>query len=146
MESLKKNLHFAVFGACALVGLILAGVAFMVKSGKVDGVEEMKGKLDKLGVNKLPTKGDLARAEATRNSFNDEMTGALAHLQSKGGIALRSGLATHNNATQYYSYEAEPILQNLQKRFAVLEGTARSRPGSRRPARATSTSCARCAT
>lgn len=123
MEALKKNLHFAVFGAGVLIGLILVGVAYMVKSGKVSQVEEAVGKLAKPSPATLPTKGDLEKAQASRNSFNKDIEAAIAALQTGNGTALKQGLGTNPNPNPrtYYSQDAEPVLQDLKRRFAAME-------------------------
>lgn len=121
MEALKKNLHFAVFGAGVLIGLILVGVAYMVKSGKVSQVDEAVAKLGKPAPATLPTRGDLETAQSSRNHFNQEIEAAIASLQSGNGTVLKQGIGGNQNPRTYYSQEAEPLLQDLKRRFAAME-------------------------
>lgn len=121
MESLKKNLHFAIFGAGILVGLILVGAAWFMKAGKVAALDEAKAALAKNPEAAIPTKGDLDKARGIRAAYDNSLKGAEDALKTGNGAALKRDLRPFTSAQTFYSSEADRLLTDLERRFAALD-------------------------
>ncbi len=118
MDQVKKNLHFIVFGAGVLLGIILLVVGIMIKSGAQDRLAAA-GKLP--DPKNQPTKKDLANAKDKRAAFDKEIKTVESALASGAGVALKSNHTSHADGSSFYSAEADSMLKNLRTRFEAME-------------------------
>ncbi|MCC6465636.1 MAG: hypothetical protein IT463_09885 [Planctomycetes bacterium] len=120
MDGLKKNLHFVVFGAGVMVGIVLLGVGHMVKSGKQDQLAAATAALPKTGA--VFTQGDVDDLRKQRGGFDGSLSAAQDALGKTTGVALRSSMGTHRDGTAFWSSdEGNSALSRLQERFRALE-------------------------
>jgi len=119
MDNLKKNIHFVVFGAGVLVGIILLVVGIVIRGGTESGIEDAKAKLATL--KSVPTKGDLDVAEKRSKRFGASLEAAGKYLNGAPGTAFATNYKSWNNGRQFYSDEALGKISQLKTRFADLE-------------------------
>lgn len=113
-----KNLHFIVFGVCVLLGLILAGVAFMKKSSATEELQTAQI----AGAASIPTNKDVQDAKKARNRFDDALEDTEKLLMSGKGDRLLQVGQTHSTVDSFYSNEASGAIQTLRERFDALAG------------------------
>ncbi|MBK8206126.1 MAG: hypothetical protein IPK87_04925 [Planctomycetes bacterium] len=117
MDNLKKNLHFVVFGAGILLGIILLGVGFLMRSGQESTLSERVGQLK----TKNPaSQGDLDAATAARADFDADFKAAQASLRGDG-TRLRTGIATSTDTRTFYTDEVIPFINDMRKRWAAMD-------------------------
>lgn len=117
MDNLKKNLHFVVFGAGVLLGIILLVAGIMVRGGTEDKLAEAQTGL--AGKTKVATRGTLEEATARSERFGSSLQDAESKLRGIGS-AFDAGYLSHQTGGEFYSAEARPTLQRLRQRFAAL--------------------------
>lgn len=119
MENLKKNLHFVVFGAGVLLGVILLVAGITVRGGtesKLDGAQA------KLKANtKVPTRGTLKQATERSNKFEGSLKDAESTLSKGAGVSFASNYKTYNAGRAFYTNEADGELRDLKARYQAME-------------------------
>lgn len=116
---MKGNLHFIVFGICAVTGIVLAFFGASSKSSTTDSFKQQSAALVKYG--NTPTKGDIAQAKKKRAEFDKSIKAAKDTLKKIGG-GLTRDLPTPTKASSYYTNEGRKIIQTLKMRASALEG------------------------
>jgi hypothetical protein len=119
MENLKKNLHFVVFGAGVLLGIILLGVGMYIRSGTESELATEQENLKKLGA--VPSKGNLDKAEELSGSFGSSLSTAEKILTEGQGTSFTANYSAWNDGRQFFSEEAKTKLTQLKGRFAAME-------------------------
>jgi hypothetical protein len=121
MENLNKNLHFVVFGAGVLLGIIFLGVGMFIRSGTESQLAEQEKALEPLTkAGAVPTEGNLDVAKERSDRFDGSLTAADSALRGPGSTFI-SFDRTFSDGLQFYSEEAKGKLSQLQTRFAALE-------------------------
>ncbi|MCA8910992.1 MAG: hypothetical protein KDB82_04770 [Planctomycetes bacterium] len=122
MDNLKKNLHFVVFGAGALIGIILLVAGIVVRGGKEDSLAAAQtglAKYEKPGG--VKSSGTLERDTKLAKQFGGTLEAAESALLSGRGVNFVSDFTSHNSGGEFWTNEAGAKLSELRARFANLE-------------------------
>ncbi|MCB9894670.1 MAG: hypothetical protein H6839_09485 [Planctomycetes bacterium] len=117
MDNLKKNLHFVVFGAGVLLGIIFVVVGFMYRSGVEQSLTDAEQKLNPKGP--VDSQGTLEDATDRFKRFGKSLTDAESALKG-GGQSFTSGFDKRDSGLEFYSEEANMGLKRLQERFDAM--------------------------
>jgi hypothetical protein len=122
MENLKKNLHFVVFGAGVLLGIIFLGVGMYIRSGTEADLATEQTNLSALAKpGAVPTKGNLDKAEELSGRFDASLTTAENLLTGSPGTLFTSNYSAWNDGRQFFSEEANAKLTQLKARFEAMK-------------------------
>ncbi|MHC4841217.1 MAG: hypothetical protein ACYTDT_09725 [Planctomycetota bacterium] len=114
---MKGNLHFVVFGACVVIGIVLAFVGANTKSSATADITAASVQLD--SSMSIPTKGDLEAASKLRKKYNSGIDGTVKLLRAQGS-ALTGKLSDEPPVAQYRS-RAKQQIAALERRARNLE-------------------------
>ncbi|MCA8915274.1 MAG: hypothetical protein KDB90_07670 [Planctomycetes bacterium] len=118
MDNLKKNLHFVVFGAGVLLGIVFVAVGFMYRSGVEDSLTSAQQTLNPKAP--IASQGTLDRAKARSDRFGQSLADAESALKA-GGQSFASGYDKRDTGLEFYSEEANLGLKRLQERFEAMQ-------------------------
>jgi hypothetical protein len=116
MDGLKKNLHFVVFGAGVLLGVIFLFVGISMRGGTEEKLDQSLGSLGTLSP---PTEGDVNAAKKVRAKFDSSMKDAESTLKGRGK-ALTQGFDPSQAPDEFYTDDATGTLRDLDARFAAM--------------------------
>ncbi len=120
MDNLKKNLHFVVFGAGIVVGLLLLGLGYVVRGGEEGALEQ---KLKSLSAKQqVETRGDLSAAEKARAEFDAALSEALTLLEERGAALTRVLPGESSEPTAFLEQRSRPFIDDMRARFGAMDG------------------------
>ncbi len=115
----KQQLHFILFGAFSVVGVVLLAVAIMGKSGAAKSLEDAKGKLETAAKGTVPTKGDIKIAQDRQAVFKGEVEKFQGDLINVVGDRFRAG-KVYSSRDQFYSDDVVPTIDNFRGRLKAI--------------------------
>ena len=118
MDNLKKNLHFVVFGAGVLVGIIFVAVAFVWRGGTETALTEAQTKL--APQSPVASQGALDKATARSDRFGASLSDAESALTNKG-VAFANNYEKSETGGEFFTNEANLGLRRLQERFDAMQ-------------------------
>jgi hypothetical protein len=121
MDKMKQNIHYIVFAAGILIGVVLVFVGITIRGDKAGALDQRITELNR--VRNAQSAADLSAIEQASARFTTSLDAARQELMEGRGRSLTAQLDRPMDSRQFRA-EAEARIRNLQQRFAALDRSA----------------------